>query len=515
MDASGQITEQPVHRTGGEWARNMLAGALTGLAAGSSAGARPGAPALEGVGAGFSAERNQQIAQDQRKRQSLQQSFENKQAGQEQQSEIDLRGAQRAYLTTQNTSLGLENSRRQVEAGEDSVNAFNTYQKAIAADPSNLDLGVFPDMKAVIAYEKEHPELTKNIASGQLLAVPNLVQGEDGNWTYQGVHAALVKPNVLDQPISQVFGDKPIPGIPFFVPGKMTAQGQEPGAWQTAPAAASTKYGDYLALMQKATADAAKDDSALAIAQTKEAQAAASKDAAEAGLARSQTTPPGGAGGTGGAAGGGAAMPPTENYQSWINTVPFKQREEMNKRYDAFDAAEIDKNLVPFERTFDQMNAILSDANAGKLTGPESVVGLFDAIGLSTSNLKGQGMRINQAVIGDHASATNVWQQLAAKLSKLPPTGPGEKVTPQQLQQYTNIMGQARHDLYLTLADTARRRGLPVDFLPDGNGQVLDTTSPTGANTWSIFKDAYGGDAAAAGAAAERFGWKPPQAAGQ
>lgn len=491
--ATGAISEQPVHRTGGEWARRLLAGAFTGLAAGAEAPVRPGAGAVSGLGAGFAGETANLNRQDATKRQQLQKNFENQQQVSQQDTENKLRQAQTAYYTTQNSSLAFELVRSKAEATDKAVDTFNAFQKAVAANPDNQDLGVFPDMASVIAYEKQHPELTKQIAghaSGQIVAVPDLVQAEDSSWKYQGVRAALVKPDVMQQTVGQVFGQGEVPGIPYFVPGKMTPKGQEAGTWQVAQPAPNTKYGDYLAALQKGSADAAKENDALALAQTKAQEATASAEEARGENLRAQTQQ---------LLGGG--------IDELGRPLPPLKLEERNKRYDTFT-----KNFVQdkdqLEQSYGQMQSILQRAANGTMTGADSVVGLFNAIGISSAPLKGRGFRINQNIVGEHAAARNIFQSAAAALSKLTPNGSGEVITPKQLGDYTSILGQARHDLYVTMAQEAQRQGLPKDFLPQGGGKSIDVP------TAKIFLDSYGGDPQVALAAARKFGWTVPQAPG-
>lgn len=265
MDASGNITEAPVHRTGGDWARRLLAGALTGMASGAAAPIRPGGGAAAGIGAGFEGEERALGNQDAEKRQQLQQNFKNQQAKQQQDRETQtaadeglLRKAQTALLTTQNTAAGFELARKKAEASEESINAFNTFQKLVGADPANVDLGVFPDMNAVLAYRKLHPELTAQIAgghdSGQIAAVPSF----DENGLHNGVHAVLVHPGMLDRPLAEVFPNPGYaPGFQYRVPGKMVNGKPGPDEWKTAAFAPGTKLGDALTMNQKSATDAA------------------------------------------------------------------------------------------------------------------------------------------------------------------------------------------------------------------------------------------------------------------
>lgn len=506
MDAQGNITEQPVKMTPGSWARRILAGALTGLASGSEAPLRPGGGIATGIGAGFEGETEARMGQDERERQRLQKNFQNKQAATQQASEDQVRQVQIAYYTKQNALLGFQLSQAKAKAGNEAVESFNTFENMLGADPRNRDLGVFPNMDAVIAYENKNPELISQItgahAGAQVATVPNLAQDADGNWTYQGVRAALVQRDVMELPLSAVFSPDALPTYLNYVPGKMTMEGQEPGTWQSTPLPPSMKYKDALVLIQKGNADAAAHNPAMENAQTANLRAEAGEHQAQGELARFQM---GGAGGAAPAAGSGPAQ---ENVEAGIDELgqrlPPMKPAERDKRYDKFGTDYV-KDAVQLERSYDQMQTILADAAAGKMTGAESVVGLFNAVGISSAPLKGRGFRINSQIVGEHIGARNIYQSMAARLSKLTLNGSGELIDAKQMQSYGAILQQARHDLYVTAADEAQRQGLPRDFLPRGNGNAID------AATARIFLDVYGGDNATATTAAQRFGWKLPQ----
>ncbi|HEV1286548.1 MAG TPA: hypothetical protein VNU44_14600 [Bryobacteraceae bacterium] len=506
IDASGKITEQPVHRTGGEWARRLIAGALTGAASGAAAPARPGAGPLAGLGAGFEGETRALQAQDEAKRAHLQQNFENQEKQKTQATEDQLRQAQTAYYTTQNASLGFEMARQKAKASEDALNSFNAFEKTVGASPDNADLGVFPDMNAVLAYRKEHPELVQQIggnhSSGQILAVPNLAQGEDGNWVYQGVHAAIVHPDMMDRSAEEYFGgaDK-IPPVSYFIPGKMGKDGKmEPGTWGTFQPAPGTPVKDLLPWVMKGNADAAKDSlqmTQIAAATEHEKQATTGEELSNQIKERELS--------------GAGAVDELGKPLPALDPDPEKSIKMRETRRTAFDKDYV-KDANQLEQSYKQMESILDRARAGKMTGADSVVGLFNAIGISSAPLKGRGFRINSNIVGEHAGARNIWQGMAANLSKLTPNGSGEVVTPAQLQSYQTILAQARHDLYVTMAKEAERQGLAKDFLPrsTANGAAIDP------GTMRIFLDSYGGSIPDAAAAAGKFGWGPPAApAGQ
>ena len=157
-------------------------------------------------------------------------------------------------------------------------------------------------------------------------------------------------------------------------------------------------------------------------------------------------------------------------------------------------------DLAGTEQTFQQFGQILDDANSGKdLTGAESVVALFNAIGISAEPLKGKGFRINQSTVEEHANARGLGESLYQKLLRLKT---GDVVTAQQVKDYATIADQARTNKYVSLVNEAHNAGLNADFLlPNGNGRKLDS------GTAKIFLTLGGGNKDVARSAAAKKGW--------
>jgi hypothetical protein len=105
------------------------------------------------------------------------------------------------------------------------------------------------------------------------------------------------------------------------------------------------------------------------------------------------------------------------------------------------------------------------------MTGAESVVGLFNAIGISATPLAGKGFRINSNTIEEHVEARGIDQAAYQQLLSLKN---GDVITPKQLSDYSNIAEGVYHNAYVNAADEAHRQGLPVDFLPQGGGRPVD-----------------------------------------
>lgn len=136
--------------------------------------------------------------------------------------------------------------------------------------------------------------------------------------------------------------------------------------------------------------------------------------------------------------------------------------------------------ITKMDGTFQQFQSILNDVKAGKdLTGAQSVVALFNAIGISATPLAGKGFRINNNTVEEHANARGLGQDLYQKLLKLQT---GAVITPQQIADYAKIASETRVNQYVNVVNQAHAAGVNADpLLPTGNGQAIDP------NTAAIF----------------------------
>jgi hypothetical protein len=171
---------------------------------------------------------------------------------------------------------------------------------------------------------------------------------------------------------------------------------------------------------------------------------------------------------------------------------------EYNKRLNPYK-----KNLDDLARTeasYQQFASTLQDIASGKnMTGAQSVVGLFNAIGLSATPLAGRGFRITENTIKEHQQARGWGQALQAKLLG---AKDGDVITPQQLRDYAAIAEQARQSQYINLANEMHSAGLSADAaLPTGNGQKIDP------GTARIFLTLTGNEPRRARQAATAKGW--------
>lgn len=137
------------------------------------------------------------------------------------------------------------------------------------------------------------------------------------------------------------------------------------------------------------------------------------------------------------------------------------------------------------------------------MTGAQSVVGLFNAIGISAEPLKGKGFRVNSNTVDEHTNARGLGQSLYQRFLGLKD---GDIITPQQLKDYATIAMDARRNAYVTKYNQAASAGInPAFILPKGNGSAIDP------NTASIFMELAGGDPVKAAHAMDAAGWRAPR----
>lgn len=472
------------------WAKSTIAGALAGAAnvgkvpegAGFLAGASKGA---QGV-----MELRRQQALDQQK--VNQQQFENQEklkadARAQKELEIHMEDAktQRAMWNAQ-TAASIQTQQQnaarfptlqkedQARLRELQDNIQKSEQDGLAVlSAAGVDITKLEHITSVDQLSSDH---AKQAGAGDIFAVPNGEQhkvGEDGAGAY------IVPGNVWEQSIT-----KPVTittGYEVDKNGKATPK--------TITATEGTKVGTLLAIAKGAQADLArKQDQIMKQAQLQHEEAGTQKEIVETKLAEAQI----------------GALTPQKDILGGTFTPPAGGIKETNKVRDSFkkDA----DNLAKTEGTFNQFQDILNDINSGKgMTGAQSVVALFNAIGISAEPLAGKGFRINHNIVEEHTEARGLGETLYQKFLKLKK---GDIITPQQVKDYAEIAMRSRRDAYVNKINEVRGQGVNPDFLlPRGNGRNVD------ANTAQIFYDTAGGNtpqekAANALKALHQLGWK-------
>jgi len=472
MSALGGAAGKPM-----DWAKGVLSG---GLAAAANVGKVPaGAGALYGAAKGAQGvqelQRQKMLdAQNTAKQQQEMQLKQKADARADQELQIHLQDTkvQRAMWTAQTME---STQRAQREAA-----MFPTLQKEAQLRAEELSKNIQLseiDQKAILSAAgvdvSKLPLITdtKNATQSQIKAAGSgsifpIQNGESHDAGEDKVGMHIVDGQHWEAPIKEpvklISGWDVDPKTGKEIPKYTTAQ---PGM----------TVGDLLAVAKGAQKDLEQKKTALYDqAKLAHENAGTSKDIAEAGkanadasLARSQVS-----------------QGPQQDILGGTYTPPPGGIKELNKRTDSFknDASDLAKT----EGTFNQFNSVLNDINAGKdITGAQSVVALFNAIGISATPLKGMGMRINSNTVSEHKDAIGVDQRVTKFFEGLKN---GEVVTPQQIKDYATIAVDARKNAYVNKINQVRAAGVDPSFLlPRGNGKTVDS------NTAQIFYDTSGG----------------------
>ena len=489
-----------------DWAKGILSG---GLAAAANVGKAPeGAGFLYGASRGAQGvvELNRQNMLDKQRLQ--QQQFENQEklkadaraekalanATDQTKSEIAMHTAQTAgYYQKQNEeaemfpTLKKEQQLKVQEMSNELRKAENDNLSILAAGGIKIE-----DLEHITNSDQLTESHAKQAGAGDIFPVPN---GEEHKAGEDKAGAYIVPGDVWDKttnkPVTITSGWDIDPKTGAASPKMTTVQ---PG----------TKVGTLLAIARGAQQDLANKKSQIFDqAKLEHERAGTQSELASAGHQRAETA---------------KTIEETKQLKEWDiggekkdafgNPVgaPGMDKKEYVKRVDTYNK-DYSKDLNQLDAARSQLTDIIKNAEAtGKLPGADAVVGIFDAIGLSSAPLKGRGFRINNQVVGEHVEGTrNAWQGAALKLSRLTPEGTGQIVSLQQLKDYQRIMDQARHDAYVGAGNDAVNRGIGIQNAPRGNGNAID------ANTMDIFLTMAHGDPKVASSIAKQYGWTPPQ----
>jgi hypothetical protein len=186
-----------------------------------------------------------------------------------------------------------------------------------------------------------------------------------------------------------------------------------------------------------------------------------------------------------------------------FGNVSALSEKEFNKRYDSFNKSKQYQTLGVLQGSYDQFQQAVKDIDSGKpLSGAQSVVQLFNAIGISATPLAGKGFRINENTVKEHVEARGLDQSALQKLEKLET---GAVITEKQLKDYAGIATQVYKNSFINAAKEQKRQLGYIDVLPLGNNEPVD------AMTASLYLQTAGGDRAKAESALKKSGWLIPQ----
>jgi hypothetical protein len=477
-DENGNVVSTAPARHGlGGILGGVLAGALRGMNDAMAAQVSPDAKTKGAAfSAGAAAAKQAAEQRDLKARAVAQQNFENNQAVTAAKVRNNMELAQTALITqNMNFAADLHAGVKRAQdldnqAAELRIRGVNQQllEEGVTFRANLAKMGIDPT-----PFTGWSPELTAQIpslVSGASRAVHNGKQGE-GN----GVDVyptSELQSHLITKPVEYNTYDGAIDkdGVPIPTKHVMSA-GINPATGQ--PYNANDYTDAYFAgqaqlvrLTQKAhsdmTAQQQKADLDKTQAAADESRAAAGEAKARAGLTEAQTQQLQ-------RQAADIAKPDATGFSSPLSVT------EYNKRYDKLTASKPYQNLQQMNQSYQQFQDTLRDINSGKdMTGAQSVVGLFNAIGISAEPLAGKGFRINSNTIEEHIGARGLNQAAYQKLLKLKN---GDVITPDQMKDYANIAALVYENAYVNEAAEAHREGLPADFLPQGGGMKVDTTT--------------------------------------
>lgn len=452
----------------GQAAKRIVAGALTGAAAG--AGARPG-PGQTGraFSAGFGAVSAERENQDAKARQEADKDFE------AQQRALVTR-AQVAHL---NQEIAASTWRQKHEQWSDQAaydQVANHFADLMAKDPNNKDFGTYATFNDFLKAHAANADEIARMNVNRELRVMHTPDGQVHIWKVNPAHNDMLTTEPVQIPVSEL--DK---------------EGTAKTTWHTIPAGSKT-YGEVETLMQ---ADVDKrnkwaEKRAEESAQQKRTETTAGATVKAARIradAELQKVKEGGESYTASPDVLGVAPPATPGGVK-----------EYNTRFRKFLSSDDYKKVQQMRLSKDQFDGIISRMAKGDYNGADSVAGLFTAIGISVTPLEGKGMRVNRDTVHEHIDRRGLDQSLYQKVLQLKQ---GDIITPEQLRNYAGIADGAYVSTHMNAIHNAHAQGLKADFLlPQGDGQQLDATNA------KLFLQAAGGDADKARQAASQMGWK-------
>jgi hypothetical protein len=172
VDDKGNTVAAQADSTPGQLFKNLLIGALNGLAAGSKLHGNSGFAG--GLGAGFEAEQGKQQAQDDRARAQAQQQFKNKTAATEAADKHTLQGVQLQHFTLDNARLTHENNLSakleplKLKEAEDSL---QEHQLNLAKSAHDMGL---TNGRDISDYTQLSEQDAKDVAAGKKVFVSKL-----------------------------------------------------------------------------------------------------------------------------------------------------------------------------------------------------------------------------------------------------------------------------------------------------------------------------------------------------
>jgi hypothetical protein len=420
-DENGKLVATTTPRAPGDQWKHIIAGALTGMAAGAEARRiNPNAQGLTGLGLGAGATMQNEERLDDRRREIADKDFAAKQ-------EAAMRKAQIADLTQRQTDSAWRLSRAQAEAQFQDSERENAFMKTISLDPSNRDLGVARNIDDLMQIRKDVPNILQEHARGNVLAIPH-TNPETGK--IDGMHFALVNPDWKERKLDQ---DQPLYRL---MPGDKPGDGPKVDK-QTVKAGTMTN-GEYYMAQQASNAQ---------FMSWYEKQYAESEEDKRARM-REQG----------------------ENYRAQKELDARIAIAQGRATRDDIKAH--DKNYVlparQVERSWEMMDSAYQEYETAKKAGKDLPTGAQSMVALSThlsttfGNVKGS--RITNDMIQHHFHARSISDDARVAIQKL---SNGEQISDAQWDAFHDLVKQSRDITWKEATLEANRKNIPVNFLPD------------------------------------------------
>lgn len=225
---TGKMVTVNTPKSPGDWARGIIAGALTGMA--GAASAPKGSGPFGAVAAGFQAETKKTEEDDKGKRDAADKDYEVQKKAAYDKANMVLLNQQIAEKSWDLNAKKLDQSMKTAESE-------NAFSQRIASDPNSRDLGVYGSFEEMVQKHPEMaPDLIKQHMAGNVIVHPSV----DKDGKVNGVHMAIVSPEWKNQKIAQ---DSQIPV--FKPPSK---PGDDPTVSMQTVAAGTMTNGEYEAV---------------------------------------------------------------------------------------------------------------------------------------------------------------------------------------------------------------------------------------------------------------------------
>lgn len=453
---TGKLEEHDSQDTRGNLFKHVLAGMLTGLAAGSQQHG-PGA-GIRGLGAGISASANLAEAQDEQKKIQAQKDAENQNAATLRRAQIQRYNFEELMQLRNEKRLDQESFDRHMQGQQQLIGGIRSAGGTlvpVVVNGKDINAGDTPGNDA---------DLMKAYAGGQIKAG-------------QGSHLVLTTDRQQDGTmIHHVWN------VPDDALNTQMAVPDDIKKFFNIPDTASTMPLRQILNLTGNMNDRRNNDveRQLKEEQIKTQQSEQKKNAADTGKTQEETDQ------LKNSVVGGAdpfGVPVGRTPQGGV-----MNRKELDAAQKTFNKDYVEP-LHVLQKTSLEFQRINSNP---KQTGAEKVTALLNAVGISGDPLKGKGFRVNNDIIAEHAQARNIWESAVQKLNTI--AGTGGPITSKQISDYTAVAQGVIHDAFVTAAQEARRQGLPVDFLP----RAITKNQVPDAMTAKIYLDSAGGDLDAA-----------------